>query len=145
MGLVKMRCDDFAACRAQRWPYFLGAIRAAALHPPRRAALGDRVLLLRHDIAQGHSGSRIARQHLEKRNRSGQDRFKIAPEKRVEPAPTRADVPVRRSIVRLWLCLDRALKCHLSRFKCGQFLLEIGNFLVDSSQFGPGLFTHQVF
>ena len=44
-----------------------------------------------------------------------------------------------------WLCLDRALKCHLSRFKCGQFLPEINNFLVDSSQFGLGLFTHQVF
>jgi len=48
---------------------------------------GDRVVLLRHDIAQGHSGSRIAGQHFEERKRGGQDRFEIKPKKRVELRP----------------------------------------------------------
>src|ERR1700693_726632 len=43
------------------------------------------------------------------------------------------------------LCLDRALKRGLSRLECGQFLLEIGNFLADCTQFGLGLYSHQVF
>ena len=43
------------------------------------------------------------------------------------------------------LCLDLALKCSLSRLKCSQFLPEISNLFADSTQFGLGLFAHQIF
>lgn len=59
----------------------------ATLHPLRQPTFGDCMLLLRHDIAQGQSRSGIARHHFEERKRSGQERFKIAPEKRVEVTP----------------------------------------------------------
>jgi hypothetical protein len=59
----------------------------AGLHVLRKAAFGDGVLLLRHDIPQDHADPRIARYHLEECKRGGQQRLKIAAHKRFKPPP----------------------------------------------------------
>ena len=43
------------------------------------------------------------------------------------------------------VCLQRALKCSLSRLKRSQLLPEMSNLLAYSAQFGLGLLVHQIF
>ena len=108
------------------------------------------MLLLRHDIAQGHSGSGFAGQDFEERKWGGQERFEIAPKKRIEPAPFGCQIRLGRDHVVQRLIHNSAgygVGCpaieEIRHEKLPERRIGIEFEIIEAREFIPGLMHRQ--